>query len=353
MQFWQILLFPLTLIYRTITDFRNHLYNIAYKKSFRFEIPTINVGNLTVGGTGKTPHVEYLIRFLKNQFQIATLSRGYGRKSQGFLIASESADYQLIGDEPMQFYWKFKTEISVAVGEERALAIPQILFERPQTNLIILDDAFQHRAVNPQLNILLTDYQRLFYKDYPFPSGRLRESRYGAKRADVVIVSKCPANLSINQQADIQSFIKKYTRPDTPIFFSGIRYGKPQAVFGAQVLNSFTEYQNIVLFSGIAQPQIFENHLRQQVRIVKHYIFRDHYTYQSQDVQKILDFYHSLPQPDKILLTTEKDAVKLIQPALRAVFAEQEVYYLPIEIYFLNREAEFQSFVLDRLDKRD
>jgi tetraacyldisaccharide 4'-kinase len=351
MQFWQILLFPFSLVYQAITDFRNHLYNIGYKKSFRFEVPIINVGNLTVGGTGKTPHVEYLIRFLKTQFQIATLSRGYGRKSKGFVLAEESVDYQLIGDEPMQFYWKFKNEITVSVGEERALAIPQILFEKPDTNLIILDDAYQHRAVNPYLNLLITDYNRLFFKDFTFPAGRLRESPYGAKRADAVIVSKCPNNLTESQQLDIQTLIKKYILKDTPIFFTGIRYSEPQSVFSQNKLTDFSLMQNIVLFSGIAQPQILENHLKNESKLAKHFVFPDHYAYQAQDLQKILTYYQKLPEPNKILLTTEKDAVKLMQKELRQVLDNQEVYYLPIEIYFLNRENEFQNFIFENLQK--
>ena len=205
----QALLYPFTLLYGTITDFRNHLYNMGQRPSIQFDTNVINVGNLTVGGTGKTPHVEYLIRLLHSQYKVATLSRGYGRKTKGFILANDEATAESIGDEPLQFYKKFKNECVVSVGEERALAIPHILTEHPETQVVLLDDAYQHRAVTPSFNILLTDYNRLFYQDYPFPSGRLRERRKGAKRANAVIVTKCPDDLSSSAQQAIEQQIRK------------------------------------------------------------------------------------------------------------------------------------------------
>jgi tetraacyldisaccharide 4'-kinase len=192
----RILLLPVAWLYEGITRLRNWLYDKGYKKSTSFPLPVISVGNLTVGGTGKTPHVEYLVRLLKDQRQLVTLSRGYGRQTKGFLIADEQANAATIGDEPMQFYQKFGHQIKVAVGEKRVPAIEQILRLYPKTEIILLDDAFQHRAVRPCFSILLSDYHRPFYTDFVLPAGRLRESRKGAGRADAVIFSKCPQNLS-------------------------------------------------------------------------------------------------------------------------------------------------------------
>ncbi|NJL11929.1 MAG: tetraacyldisaccharide 4'-kinase [Microscillaceae bacterium] len=232
---WRMLMYPLTFLYCTITSIRNYLYDRGYWKSFSFDLPVISVGNLTVGGTGKTPHIEYLIRFLQAQYELSTLSRGYGRKSRGFRLAQPHDNAQSLGDEPFQLYQKFGTRIGVAVGEDRVAAIPHLLQERPQTQIVLLDDAFQHRPIAPQLNILLTDYGRLFYQDFPFPSGRLRESRRGARRADVIIVSKCSASLSEAEKTRIQENIGAYARKDVPVFFTTIAYESPRAAaFSAQ-----------------------------------------------------------------------------------------------------------------------
>lgn len=347
MSLLQIFLYPFTLIYQGITDFRNHLYQIGSKKSFSFEVFVINVGNLTVGGTGKTPHVEYLIRMLKDQYPLATLSRGYGRKSKGFILADDSANASLIGDEPMQFYHKFSAEVGIAVGEERAFAIPHILFERPKTKVILLDDAFQHRAVTPTCNILLTDYERLFYQDFPFPSGRLRESRYGARRADIVIVSKCPENLSHDQKEGIRDQIYQYTKTNTPIFFTGIRYAPLQpAIFGKIPSDQpITRETSVVLFSGIARHRGLEKYVKEQFREVTHLKFADHHHYQQKDLEKIIRVWQQADYASKIILTTEKDYVKLIPKS--ALFSQIPLYYLPIEIYFQGEEDLFNSLIIN------
>ena len=342
MSWWQILLFPFTILYILITDFRNHLYNIGSKKSFQFDVPVISVGNLTVGGTGKTPHVEYLIRLLKTEYQLATLSRGYGRKTKGFRLASTQDSAQTIGDEPLQFYQKFGNEISVAVGEERALAIPSILLEKPETQIILLDDAYQHRSVKPHLNILLTDYNRLFYQDFPFPSGRLRESRKGAKRADIIIVSKCPKDLKQDEKEMIASKIRTYSLPKIPIYFSGIRYTDPIAVFDAEQSIVWDNRLSVVLISGIAQTQPLEKYLASQYNLALHLNFGDHYHYSIKEVEKIRQAFDSLNQPNKVLLMTEKDAVKFRDPNFEKILADRPCYYLPIEIFFQESEKDFQ-----------
>ena len=339
----QIILYPFTLIYKWITDFRNYLYDIDYKKSFLFDTKVINVGNITVGGTGKTPHVEYLIRFLKEDYKIATLSRGYGRKSKGFILADEKANASMIGDEPMQFYQKFASEITVTVGEERIEAIPKILYERPETQVILLDDAYQHRAVIPDFNILLTDYSRLFYKDFPFPSGRLRESRKGAKRADAVIVSKCPVDLAENEKKEIISSINQYTKEGTPIYFTSIKYGEIIPVQKTDNPIKLDKNISVLLFSGIAKAQNLENYVSGKTDLKEHLTFSDHHFYTIKELGNIKLNFEKIMATSKIILTTEKDAVKIKEGELFSVLEGLPVYYLPIEIYFQEEEGE-ESF---------
>jgi tetraacyldisaccharide 4'-kinase len=344
MSFTQILLYPFTLLYGLITDFRNHLYNIGQRPAIKFDTNVINVGNLTVGGTGKTPHVEYLIRLLGTQHQVATLSRGYGRSTKGFILADHQATATTIGDEPMQFYKKYGTQAIVSVGEERALAIPYILTEHPETQIILLDDAYQHRAVTPSFNILLTDYQRLFYQDHPFPAGRLRERRKGAQRADVVIVTKCPDDLSAAKQEEITQNIKKYTAPEVAIFFTGIRYQTPQPVFASPALGNQSQ-QKVVLVSGIAQGDLLEAYVKQYFDLATHIRFRDHKNYTKADAERVKKALESVNGNDTILLTTEKDFVKLGASEFETILGDLPFYYIPIEVYFLNHQSRFDQLI--------
>ncbi|OJJ19248.1 tetraacyldisaccharide 4'-kinase [marine bacterium AO1-C] len=350
----QALLYPFTLLYGSITDFRNHLYNIGHRPSVKFDTNVINVGNLTVGGTGKTPHVEYLIRLLNAHFQVATLSRGYGRKTKGFILANEQATAETIGDEPLQFYKKYKDKCLVSVGEERALAIPYILTEHPEVQVILLDDAYQHRAVTPSFNILLTDYHRLFYEDHPFPSGRLRERRRGAKRAQVVIVTKCPDDLSDTAQKGIEQKIRAYCDTNVEVFFTGIRYQDLQPVFDAGdfspiALSEASKSTKVTLVSGIAQPHLLEKFVAEKFSLINHVRFRDHKNYTLEDIQRVKNEFMSVNDNESILLTTEKDFVKLGNAAFAELFKEIPFYYLPIEVYFLNRQAAFDQLIKDNI----
>lgn len=350
----QALLYPFTLLYSAITDFRNHLYNIGQRPSIQFDTNVINVGNLTVGGTGKTPHVEYLIRLLHSQYKLATLSRGYGRKTQGFILANEDATAETIGDEPLQFYKKFKNECVVSVGEERALAIPHILTEHPETQAILLDDAYQHRAVTPSFNILLTDYNRLFYQDHPFPSGRLRERRKGAKRANVVIVTKCPDDLSAAAQQAIEQQVRKYTSAEVEVFFTGIRYQDLQPVYASgqydtKALSAASKSTKVTLVSGIAQPGLLESFVSEKYELVNHVRFRDHKNYTLEDVERVKSEFMSVTGNESILLTTEKDFVKLGNKVFEKTFENIPFYYLPIEVYFLDRQAAFDQLIKDNI----
>lgn len=328
------LLWPVTVVYNAVTRLRNHLYNTGLKPSIQFEIPTVSVGNLTVGGTGKTPHIEYLIRLLKENSAIAVLSRGYGRQTKGIIIADEAANADIIGDEPMQFYRKFGDKVPVIVGEERVFAIPYLLEDFPDTQAILLDDAYQHRQLRASFQILLTDYNRPFYTDFLLPTGRLREARVGAKRADAIVVSKCPPRLSEQERRQIKQSIKAYSAPETPIFFSYIRYGNP-VMMGMKPWS-----QKIVAVTGIAQYQPFIDYLNTQGNVVKHLEFKDHHRYTSNDIEKILE-----EAGDACIVMTEKDAVKWEEEEKRALWEQKSVYYLPIEVGFIEEEAQFQQLI--------
>lgn len=354
MKFWQILLFPFTILYTQITNFRNFLYKKKYKKSIRFEVMTINVGNLTVGGTGKTPHIEYLVRLLRDKYELATLSRGYGRKTKGFILADESSNAEKIGDEPYQFFLKFSEEVAILVGEERILAVPYLLSEKPETQVILLDDAFQHRPINPHLNILLTDYKRLFYKDFPFPSGMLRESRRGANRADIVIVSKCPENLLAGNKQEIRQRIGKYTQENIPVFFTGIKYSKTlKSIYkdDRELLVSDQKETNVVLFSGIAQVDLLKEWVEKTFILTKYFPFLDHHSYKKEDIEKIVQFFEQIESQRKIILCTEKDYVKLKTPEFEEIFAQYDFFYIPIEIYFLEAKEVFDEIIFDNTVK--
>lgn len=328
------LLIPFSFIYGFLTDTRNWLYDTKFWEEHTFKVPIINVGNLTVGGTGKTPHVEYLVKLLKDKHSVTTLSRGYGRKTKGFIIANSSATAQTIGDEPYQFYRKFKDAIRVAVGENRVDAISKILNQRAGNDLIILDDAFQHRAVKPSLNLLLIDFSRPIYYDFTFPAGRLRERRHGAKRADVAIITKCPEDLSGNEQHRIKQNLQPYSKPNIPVFFTKIRYGKPQNCrFGEENI----DLKKVVLLSGIANPTPFETFAKAKFEVIYHFVFKDHHNYSEKDFKEIRT---NIKSDDISILMTEKDMVKF-QPFLRhELLRDLSLYYLPIEIIFLENEMK-------------
>ncbi len=340
----RVLLFPFAVIFRVVTGIRNHLYSIGHKKSFEFDVPVINVGNLNIGGSGKTPAVEYLIRLLKNNYHVATLSRGYGRRSRGLRFASQSESASSLGDEPFQFFRNFGKEIKVVVAEDRAFAIPTILNEFPDTNVVLLDDAYQHRSVLPHLTILLTDYAKPFFQDYLLPMGRLRERRGEASRADVIVVTKCRTDLDDLRERDIKNQIAEYAI-DKPVFFSNIKYGKPQSFAGTDKLIS----KKIVLVTGIAREQPLLEYVTANFELIKHFPFRDHHQYTINEVQSIAKFVST--QKDTSLLTTEKDMVRLIDPEFDVYLSPILCFYLPIEMNFIKNGAEFDMLVLRTIQK--
>lgn len=350
MIFVKILLFPFSLMYQAIASLRNHLFNIGYSRSFHFDIPTISVGNLEVGGTGKTPMIEYLIRLLDSHYKLATLSRGYGRRSKGFILAQEGVSAYEIGDEPMQLFHKFKGAITVAVGEERALAIPSILLERPDTGLILLDDAYQHRTVRPDINLLLTRYDRLFYDDIVLPAGRLRESRSGAIRADAVVVTKCPETLGEKEMQDKVNSIRQYTKKDTPVFFSAVTYSAPVPIYSDSVHPFNT---NVLLFTGIASASQVRTYAAKSFNLLETIDFPDHKFYSLKDIESILTKFRNISGEGKCIITTEKDMVRLQSTDIKNKFSDIPIYYLPIEVKFLKDGNLFDEFILNGVKKNN
>ena len=347
------LLLPLSRLYGFLTDFRNWLFDNGLLSEYQPAVLfTISVGNLTVGGTGKTPLIEYLI---KRQSappvgpppETVTLSRGYGRRTTGFRLADDSDTADTIGDEPLQLYRKFgRQRVRVCVGERRADAIRTIQARYPKTGRILLDDAFQHRAVRPHLNLLLTDYNRPFYTDHPFPAGRLRERRHGAQRADAVVVTKCPADLSNTDQQAICGQINRYTRPQTPVFFAGLQYDQPVSFATQQPASNL---RDVWLVSGLANADSLEQYVRRAFSVHHHDRFPDHHPYTRPDLDQFLRHL----KPGVSLLTTEKDWVKLdalLTPDERATLP---LFYLPVQMAFLgNDEDRFHQFLDNACSQR-
>ncbi|WP_188767875.1 tetraacyldisaccharide 4'-kinase [Emticicia aquatilis] len=325
----KIILFPLYGLYYAVIFLRNWLFDVGIMKSVSPKVLTINVGNLSLGGTGKTPHVEYLVRLLSDKYKVSTLSRGYGRKTKGFIVADNQASAETIGDEPMQYYLKFKNKINVTVCENRVEGVEEIGRKLGDNQLIILDDAFQHRKIAPYFNLLLSDYNKPFYEDSLVPFGRLRDIRNSAKRADAVIITKCPSLLTKQEKATIRNAVLAYTKADIPVFFSKIHY---QEITGYTTKNVFETTKNIGVLTAIAKPEVFVKYLSEKnLSIGKIFDFPDHYAFTRKDIDKVLGESHESLQ----LITTEKDMVKL-KPQL----SENEIkrfFYVPIEIEIENK----------------
>jgi len=291
------------------------------------------VGNLATGGTGKTPMTEYLIRLLKNNYKTATLSRGYKRKTEGFAIADENTTALEIGDEPMQFHQKFP-DVSIAVGEERIVAIPQLLHERPDTEVIILDDAFQHRQVKAGLNIILTDHANLYTRDFILPAGDLRDVRSSSKRANIIIVTKCKADLSETEKQAIIAEIDP--APGQTIYFTTIVYGRPYHLFTKEEIEIKPDH-GILLVCGIANPRPLKEHLTRLADSYDMLRYADHHIFHSNDLKDIRQQFGKISSAQKIVLTTEKDAVRLEK--FEKELSDFPVYVIPIEHQFLFNEA--------------
>lgn len=340
MRWYEPFLYPFSLLYDGITRYRNDMFDKQKKKSTEFLIPTVVVGNLNLGGSGKTPMVEFLIESFRDKYRLATLSRGYGRKTKGFLLAEPKLGPTEIGDEPFQIYSKFGKDVTVAVGEERVMAIPQIIFHKPETELILLDDAFQHRYVKADFNILLTTFQNPFFKDKVLPMGTLRENAKGAKRADIIIVTKCPASLSGTEKSFFEAGIRKYS--EAPVLFAGIKYGNPEPLFHTDAKTK----KKVILVSGIANDSLFKEAAGKKFEVVETITFADHHRYTLADVRRILEMVKN--NGEAMVLTTEKDAVKLKDASFHEYLVEIPIFALPIKV---DLEESDSQYLIERITK--
>ncbi len=347
---FRYLLLPFSFLYAIIIRFRNWLYDKKIIKSANFNFPIICVGNIAVGGTGKSPMTEYLVRMLKQDYITATLSRGYKRKTKGFAIASENTTAIDIGDEPMQFHQKFP-DITVAVGEERLVAIPQILHAKPETEVIILDDAFQHRQVRAGLNILLTQYNDLYVNDFILPAGDLRDVKSSAKRAQIIIVTKCPANLEVSEKERIINELKPLSYQQ--VYFAETIYAKPRHLF-KNVEEDISENSDVLVICGIANPAPLKNFLGNNFHSYDLMSFPDHHIFRSDDLKDIKQQFDKIVSTKKYIITTEKDGVRLEK--YKNELENYPVFVLPIShrIMFnenLKFEKEVKKFIEDNRNR--
>lgn len=327
----RVFLFPFSVLYGIIVSIRNLFFDWGILKSTSFKLPIITVGNLSVGGTGKTPQIEYLIRLLQHQYQIAVLSRGYKRKSEGFVLADEKTTVEELGDEPFQFYQKF-SKVEVAVNGNRVEGVQQILKLKSNTDIILLDDAYQHRKIKAGYQILLTAYSDLFYKDFMMPTGNLRELWWGKNRANVIIVTKCPVDLSVEEQNEITKKINPLKHQQ--VFFTTIGYSA--VLKGSEEIQlKDLKIQKVILITGIAKPAPLVSYLQDNGIQFEHLKFPDHHHFTAAEIKTIQEKSKTAK-----IITTEKDYVRLEKEI-------QELYYLPIETVFLNKQEVFDEEILN------
>ncbi|HMZ46212.1 MAG TPA: tetraacyldisaccharide 4'-kinase [Chitinophagaceae bacterium] len=340
---FRVLLLPFAIIYGIVVSIRNWLFNKNYFKSAKFNFPLICVGNLAVGGTGKSPMVEYLVKILQPHFKTATLSRGYKRKTKGYALANTQTTALEIGDEPMQFHLKFP-DVAVAVGEERLVAIPQLLHDKPDLEVIVLDDAFQHRSVNAGLNIILTEYSNLYTQDFFLPTGDLRDEKRSAVRADIIVVTKCPTSITQDKKYKILRSIKplKHQR----VFFTTIDYGTPYHIYNNQDEWVLTPNEEVLLVCGIANPKPLKEYLHTAVHTYYQKDYSDHHIFNIDDLNEIKQVFDKIKANRKLILTTEKDAVRLMK--FSEVLKDLPLYVLPVKHKFLFDDTQvFHNRIID------
>lgn len=349
-------LMPLAWLYGACVRFRNFLFDHGVLPSVRFSMPVICVGNITVGGTGKTPHVEYLIRLLAGKYRVAVLSRGYKRKSKGFILADQNTSEDELGDEPFQMKRKFGTAISVAVDADRRHGISTLMsvIKTPPLDVVILDDAFQHRYVSAGMNIALIDYHRLIYNDRLLPAGRLRESVSGIERAHAIVITKCPKDISPEEQLGIGQALR--VSKGGKLFFSTLTYGTLQPLYGgkAMTLEEMRESDvKALLMTGIASPEQIEEDLEPYVELTS-LRFADHHDFTMSDIKKVSEEFRRLDVNKKIIITTEKDSVRLKEGMFDGETAKA-VYVLPVVVGFIGGSESFDKEILNyvRKDLRD
>jgi tetraacyldisaccharide 4'-kinase len=339
-----IFLFPLSLLYGFVISFRNTLFDWKIIKSREFSLPVFSIGNITVGGTGKTPHTEYLANLLKDEYKVAVISRGYKRKTKGFRYVENDATTLEVGDEPLQIKTNLP-EISVAVENRRVKGIKKLIEDMQRLNAIIMDDGFQHRYVKPGVSILLMDYYRPFTRDYLLPYGRLRDKIHEKRRANIIIVTKTPKDVKPINRRIISKSLKPY--PYQEIFYTTYHYGMIKPVFRDIPASNpqITKNSMVLLVTGLADPGTFKQHIKNFTNNVVHLRYPDHYTYKNKDIQKIAKKFDHLEGDDKFILTTQKDAIRL-----REIEIDNEIrkrlFYIPINVQFLDdSEEDFKELI--------
>lgn len=334
-------LLPLSWLYGAGVWVRNTLFDCGLLPSETFDIPIINVGNITVGGTGKTPHVEYLIRMLSQDRKVAVLSRGYKRKSKGYVLAQENTPVQMIGDEPWQIKHKFP-HVHVAVDANRRRGIKRLMTDEAtrDVQVILLDDAYQHRYVKPSCNILLIDYHRLATEDQLLPAGQLREGVEAISRANIVVVTKCPPAMTPMSYRILHSALN--LRPFQQLYFSTFKYDKAHQLFGENTLSMSvlrSEDAHVLLLTGIGNPRQMEQDIRAFAQHVTPCVFSDHHDFTPTDILRINERFNQLPKP-RIIITTEKDATRLVHQDALSAEVREALYVLPVEVQILRDNTE-------------
>ena len=333
-----LLLYPISKIYGVVMAVRNKMFDYGILKQQEFDIPIVVVGNIAMGGTGKTPHVEYIVESLLGKYNIGVLSRGYRRATKGFVLASPQSRPEDIGDESYQIYRKFGPDITVAVCEKRADGIRQMREINPTLNMIILDDAFQHRYVKPSVSVILTEYNRPVFNDKILPYGRLRESARALNRADMVVVTKCPVDMK-----------PMHYRLFEKLYFSRYNYGHLVPIFPDEVtdipaLDNLRADNSILVITGVANPKPFVRFLRRNKAKVKLKRFTDHHNFTASDMEEIARLFDELPSANKFIVTTEKDAVRILNNPYFHHRLKKSIFYVPIKVEFIDRgEAEFTA----------
>lgn len=339
---FRIFLLPLALLYWLAIAIRNWFYDRQWLRTATFGMPLITVGNLAIGGTGKSPLIEYLVALLRPHFKVATLSRGYRRRTRGYALAQPGATALDIGDEPLALHRKFP-DVPVAVGEERLLAIPELLHDCPDTQVILLDDAFQHRSIEAGMSILLTEYANLFTRDFYLPTGDLRDLKRRYKEASIVIVTKCPPDLSESQRSAIEKEIALL--PHQHLFFTAYAYGTPYHLLTKEP-QALSEDQEVLLVTGISNPRPLKQYIEQRTASYHLLAYRDHHIFTIQDLRDIVDAYQGMDARSRLILTTEKDAVRLEK--FDTAIAPLPWYVIPIGHRFLfNDQQRFDRLVID------
>lgn len=342
-------LLPVSKIYGIVTYMRNKLFDWGILKQHSFDVPVIVVGNLAAGGTGKTPHTEYLVEGLRHSFHLAVISRGYKRHTKGFVMATSHSTPRDIGDEPYQIYRKFNGDVPVVVCEDRVYGITELLKIDPAINLIILDDAFQHRYVKPLLSICITEYGRPVYEDKLLPYGRLRESKRGLNRADLIVVTKCPDQIKPLDCLLISKHLNLYPPPSQELFFSRYSYCQLKPLFPKDAtdvpfLDWMTPDDAILILAGIGNPRPFVRYIKGFKPKVRVNVYPDHHAYTRKDMENIRRRFETMKGNRRVIITTEKDAVRLSNNPYFPHELKSAIFYVPIKVEFINYN-ERQPFV--------